>query len=54
MNNINLNLYRIFYVVAKSKSFVDASNKLYISQPAISKDIKKLEEIMNTKLIYLN
>lgn len=52
MNNINLNLYRIFYVVAKSKSFVDASNKLYISQPAISKDIKKLEEIMNTKLIY--
>lgn len=52
MNNINLNLYRIFYVVAKSKSLIDASNKLYISQPAISKDIKSLENAMNTKLIY--
>lgn len=52
MNNINLNLYRIFYIVAKSKSLVEASQKLHISQPAISKDIKKLEDAMNTKLIY--
>lgn len=52
MNNINLNLYRIFYIVAKSKSLVEASQKLHISQPAISKDIKKLEDTMNTKLIY--
>lgn len=52
MNNINLNLYRIFYVVAKSKSFVEASSKLYISQPAISNDIKTLEKALNTKLIY--
>ena len=52
MDNINLNLYKIFYIVAKSKSFVDASNKLFISQPAISKDIKTLENLMNTKLIY--
>lgn len=52
MNNINLNLYRIFYIVAKSKSLVEASQKLHISQPAISKDIKKLEDAMNTKLIF--
>lgn len=52
MNNINLNLYRIFYIVAKSKSLVEASRKLHISQPAISKDIKKLEDSLNTKLIY--
>lgn len=52
MDNINLNLYRIFYIVAKSKSFVDASSKLFISQPAISKDIKTLENLMNTKLLY--
>lgn len=52
MNNINLNLYRIFYIVAKSKSFVEASSKLYISQPAISKDIKSLESVLKTKLIY--
>lgn len=52
MNNINLNLYRIFYIVAKSKSLVEVSRKLHISQPAISKDIKKLEDSLNTKLIY--
>jgi len=52
MDNINLNLYRIFYVVATSKSFIDASNKLFISQPAISKDIKTLENLMSTKLLY--
>ena len=52
MNNINLNLYRIFYTVAKSNSLIEAANKLYISQPAISKDIKKLEEELNTKLLY--
>lgn len=52
MNNINLNLYRIFYIVAKSKSLVEASRKLHISQPAISKDIKKLEDLLNTTLIY--
>lgn len=52
MNNINLNLYKIFYIVAKSKSLVDASQKLHISQPAISKDIKKLEDAMKIKLIY--
>lgn len=52
MNNINLNLYRIFYIVAKSKSLVEASRKLHISQPAISKDIKKLEDSLNIKLIY--
>lgn len=52
MNNINLNLYRIYYIVAKSKSLVEASRKLHISQPAISKDIRKLEDALNTKLIY--
>ncbi len=42
--NINLELYRIFYVVAKNKHMTKASEELHISQPAISQSIKKLEE----------
>lgn len=41
--NIDLELYRIFYVVAKNKNITKASNELNISQPAISKAIKNLE-----------
>lgn len=42
--NINLELYRIFYVVAKNKHMTKASEELHISQPAISQSIKKLED----------
>lgn len=42
--DINLNNYKIFYEVAKCKNITKASNNLYISQPAISQVIKKLEE----------
>lgn len=41
--NINLELYRIFYVVAKNNHMTKASEELFISQPAISQAIKKLE-----------
>jgi len=42
--NIDLELYRIFYTVAKNKNMTKASEELHISQPAISQSIKKLEE----------
>ena len=42
--NIDLELYRIFYVVAKNKNMSKASEELHISQPAISQSIKKLED----------
>lgn len=42
--NIDLELYRVFYVVAKNKHMTKASQELHISQPAISQSIKKLEE----------
>ena len=54
MNNINLNLYKTFYAVAKYGSISDAAKKTYTSQPAISKSIKKLEEELNTQLFYRN
>lgn len=42
--NIDFELYRIFYVVANHKNITKASAELNISQPAISKSIKNLEE----------
>lgn len=44
MMNVDLELYRIFYVVAKNKHMTRASEELCISQPAISQSIKKLED----------
>lgn len=42
--NVDLELYRVFYTVAKNKHMTKASKELHISQPAISQSIKKLEE----------
>ena len=41
--NVDLELYKIFYTVAKYKHMTKASEELFISQPAISQSIKKLE-----------
>ena len=46
----NETLYRLFVLVADEKSITKASEKLYISQPAVSKQIKKLENELNTVL----
>ena len=53
-SNVNLNSYKIFYEVASSESISDASKRLYITQSAVSKAIKKLEDDLNTKLFYRN
>lgn len=52
MKDINLNSLKIFYEVATSNSFLEASNKLFISQPAISKSMSNLEAELNTTLFY--
>lgn len=48
--NISLDLYRIFYVVAKNGSISAAADVLFISQPAITYQIKKLEEQLEVSL----
>lgn len=53
-SNINLNLYKTFYEVAKSGSISAASKRLYVSQPATSRAIKKLEDELNLQLFYRN
>lgn len=48
--NIDFELYRIFYVVANNSNITKASEELNISQPAISKSIKNLEEQLGGQL----
>lgn len=41
--DINYELYKVFYYVATSLSFSEASKKLFISQSAVSQSIKTLK-----------
>ena len=50
----NLSTYRIFYEVAKSGNISKAAEQLYISQPAISKTIVRLEDSLEIKLFKRN
>ena len=48
--NIDFELYRVFYAVANNGNITKASEELNISQPAISKSIKHLEEQLGGNL----
>ena len=48
--NIDLELYRVFFEVAKFQSITLAAKHLHISQPAMAKSIKSLEEQIGGKL----
>ena len=48
--NQNLSSYWIFYTVANAGNISKAAKELYISQPAISKSIQKLEDGLECKL----
>lgn len=50
----NLDLYKVFYFVAKNKSITGAANELMVSQPAVSKAIKVLERDLDTTLFNRN
>ena len=48
--DINYELYKVFYYVASSLSFSEASKKLFISQSAVSQSIKTLEKKLGQSL----
>lgn len=52
MENIDFELYRVFCTVAKYNNITRAANELFISQPAVTQNIKKLEEQLERKLFY--
>lgn len=53
-DNVNLNLYKVFYDVCKYGSFSKTAELTYTTQSSISKSIKKLEDELETKLFYRN
>ncbi len=52
--NIDLELYRVFYSVAKNRNITKASMELRISQPGVSKSIKNLEGQLGCTLFIRN
>lgn len=50
----NLNQYKIFYTVAEIGSISHAAEVLYISQPAVSKAVSRLEESLDCTLLKRN
>ncbi len=48
---MNFNHLRVFYTVAQSQNFSRAAEKLHISQPAVSTQIRKLEETLGVPLV---
>ena len=51
-SNINYNLYKSFLVVYETKNISRAADLLYISQPAVSHNIKELEKQLGIQLFY--
>lgn len=47
-----LDLYRIFNVVSRNKSFSKAAQELYMTQSAVSQSISKLENELDIQLFY--
>ncbi len=52
--DINYDLYNTFYVVANCSTITEASKKLMISQPAVTKAIKNLEGQLSETLFIRN
>ena len=48
--DINFELYKVFYHVARHLNFSEAAQQLFISQSAVSQSIKLLEEKLNCRL----
>lgn len=52
MDNVSFDLYKLFYKVANVGSISKSAESLYISQPAVTQGIHKLEEQLGGTLFY--
>lgn len=50
IDNLNLNLLRVFECVYRTKSMTKAAGELHMTQSGVSQNIKNLEEILEVKL----
>lgn len=49
---ISLDAYRVFYYVARYRSFTKAAEKLYSNQPNVTRSVKKLEQSLGCALFH--
>ncbi|MFC5447111.1 LysR family transcriptional regulator [Paenibacillus aestuarii] len=52
--SINYELYKVFYWAAKTGSFSQAAQALYLTQPSVSHAVKQLEDNFGITLFYRN
>jgi len=52
--DINFELYKVFFHVAKHLSFTKAAEELYVTQSSVSQSIKQLEKKLNITLFHRN
>ena len=52
--DISFELYKVFYHVASTLSFSEASRQLFISQSAVSQSVKSLEQKLGHPLFVRN
>ena len=50
--NCSFDSYKVFYYVCKNMSITNAANELFVSQPAVTKQIKNLEESLG-KILFI-
>lgn len=50
MMNLNLNHLNVFVAAAEKMNITEAAKALFISQPAVSKTIKQLEDALQVRL----
>ena len=51
MDDLNLNFLKYYYVVINEKNITKASEKLMVSQPAVTRAIQELENTLGVKLL---
>ena len=52
--DVNIELYRVFYWIAKEKNITKTADKLFVSQSAVTQTLKKLEEQLGGTLFVRN
>ena len=52
--DVNIELYRVFYWIAKEKNITKTAEKLFVSQSAVTQSLKKLEEQLGGTLFVRN